>query len=1085
MQNPAISPERREWIHSVVKDIRKGVPEPEVPEEPGKEAEDEEPFDTFGDAYKMIDPRPLSTDLQNAFTRSGPKKMPSATDWNGAAVVPGPGIRNRLLDNNANPKPKDALTALTAIVKDRTVAENNLKLLNKLKKRIEDHKALPPPRAALAISDLLPNAPDVTDAQLNGRQIWTNNKITEWEGKKNTADTAGENIKGPVSDCLTLLEAPENNPERKRVGEALAGLEAIEKQIEKNGGRLNDELAQKKSQALADLEKQLHLWQDRRAQEMLPPSAEAVALGDHLQTVHEQLIKDVIAGPLALPLPDEDKLSPEEKLQARATWNNLRAGTLGPGSRLSAPLPAVDGKHIKNAGEAEQFQLETMTNFARLLGLPAGRDLLNKLNAGDKTVTVAPDEEAACSRGVGALPTDTSSKESALSSSGGGGHSTVKMPLGFKASSSAMNTKDGIPLYNPTSLIMGHELVHALHNSRGVNLRNVTKPIGFDPLWNNMEEWETINRGEESEQVLRDQYNLPAERFGHISQTPKEDMANALKNSIDDMENLQKYEAQLHEGKPPRNLDQVLLGKGFDPATLTSKLKVEIAKDDAIKTPLPQGWVANQLTVKQIKEIIELKLRAGLPALGWAPYGLEVKGTTDQHIQQIIKVSLYHPRSPTGRKYVGLGGDSALAKIDGFNTAAGTALGKGNTAHWPSRIDALEAALAAVTSMEKSTAVVKLKNDLAQHKKLLPKMEAAIAVLSGTGADATNAKSEVTTIKDNPLLFGDDALSYFKYAGGTPGVGAAKNFLEGKQVELARRDGDLTAAGHTPSGMTLVARARALAGLDKLAGAGTADALMGLLQGECAGAIPGVDIRASVVGPWNQFKALPPGLDGVVAWGEILAEVENRGQTIKAVKDGIAGVPHPGTKSKLETLAVTVLDKYLVDLKNTTAFKNAEATKGDVDSPNLAENTKPAQRIMTDFAPTWTRSKENAERNFRQAVSRFTNDTRDKMPGKKPTEDPTTYLTRRLGEMNLVAAPTFAKQLVLPAELDSMLGALDSALKSKAGVPEAKANAKRVAALAIAAVQTAAKRWGQVQPDFCIGLLQTLKDIAGSINVMR
>src|SRR5262249_43898015 len=74
--------------------------------------------------------------------------------------------------------------------------------------------------------------------------------------------------------CLRMLDTPENNPEREKVGKALDALKKLDDEIGKKD--LTQDQATKKMALLYDLQKEIFAWNDRRTQENLPPARDAL-----------------------------------------------------------------------------------------------------------------------------------------------------------------------------------------------------------------------------------------------------------------------------------------------------------------------------------------------------------------------------------------------------------------------------------------------------------------------------------------------------------------------------------------------------------------------------------------------------------------------------------------------------------------------------------------------------------------------------------------------------------------------------------------------------------------------------------------
>jgi hypothetical protein len=73
--------------------------------------------------------------------------------------------------------------------------------------------------------------------------------------------------------------------------------------------------------------------------------------------------------------------------------------------------------------------------------------------------------------------------------------------------------KDGKDLDAPVWEILGHELIHARHNQAGRNLRQLHPTT--DASFGNREEEQTIDTGDLTENMLREEHGLKGKRFGH------------------------------------------------------------------------------------------------------------------------------------------------------------------------------------------------------------------------------------------------------------------------------------------------------------------------------------------------------------------------------------------------------------------------------------------------------------------------------------------------------------------------------------------------------------------------------------------
>jgi hypothetical protein len=469
-----------------------------------------------------------------------------------------------------------------------------------------------------------------------------------------------------ASDALRLMDHPRNNPERAQI---TSGLKQFEATAAKGGTPKQAAAATFKN--LQALQASLFAWNDRRARENQPPAAEAIALGDLLQRIQREVIQGIAARKEDLPLPDG--LPANEAQESQQAWQNLVASgdpnwTPGPGNRIGVPVEP-DQPILSKFGmptpdkldkaQAENFRAATLTNFASLMQTSAGRSLVGQINAGSHKVVIRP--------GVEPGQLDASPGSDSRKQKGRGDDSTVSMVAGSKDSDMMLATKDGNVLTAPGPIVLGHELVHALHSSKGVSGKDIgTGKIpeaemdlwaegGLeDPtLWTNMEEYKTIAKGKLSEQTLRAQFGLSATRFGHGSPAVGARVKNSFETAIDNYNEMEKSD--------PAQVDKLLIGRKFDPNSLTDRQKLELLKSDATG-PLPAGWPVAQLSTAQIKAVVAEKLDyKQFRALGWSPFDLD-----DKDIVTFVKKTAYNDRTPNGLAYRKAGGDNVFAALSSF-----------------------------------------------------------------------------------------------------------------------------------------------------------------------------------------------------------------------------------------------------------------------------------------------------------------------------------------------------------------------------------------------------------------------------------
>jgi hypothetical protein len=692
MPATSFSPQQREWGAQFLQVLGK------------RPAEDE---DMYGEGYTEVDPRPLHADLQTAVTSGA---MITADKWNKATMGPTTAEKADFKTN------RDAWTAELAkmgqVAKDKNALHTKwLKLKNAKDNGAPWPCDIGPPEGAVP-------GPPGDAARLA--------KWAEYETKKTELTACNEARK----KLMPFADAPENNPERIAVGKRLRELEEIDQKLGRPNGLTPEQHNATKCKKLFELQRDLFEWNDRRTRQHLPPSSEALAMADMLQKAHQDMTQALIDNPTwEVTVADSDQLSEEEKAHVQELWKHLRDDTdTTPGAKL---VVSRDARGPVGAGEVAEFRRETLSNFIRMMGSEGGRHILDRLNSGAHKVTVRPqeaDKGAACAR-IG-----SGQKLTGLDAHGGkikgtGGKSAVSMVFRAKDSSKGLATREGTTLFAPRFIAMGHELIHATHNQRGTN--RVDEQAPEDPLeWDNLEEYRTISAATTSEQVLRQQYGLSAERYSHSPVDPGAPVAAALTDLL---------AAQDALNKPGNTIERTLRNYAWDPDHLDIPLRVKLAELIAQKkapvAPLPQGWKANELTAEQIAGIIEKGIPFKLRQLGWAPFGLTV-----ERIKTITDTNEHHPKSPLHRLFVRLGGAAALGKIGPFNAATGSKLSAGKPADWPSQPRALEDAqnfLTAVAAINPALATA-----ATTKGKLEAKLEAVTVAVTGGAAGGGSFKDQ-------------------------------------------------------------------------------------------------------------------------------------------------------------------------------------------------------------------------------------------------------------------------------------------------------------------------------------------------------
>ena len=605
--------------------------------------------------------------------------------------------------------------------------------------------------------------------------------LEKLDARDEIRDTELKPIQAAAGRCMAIVNSPANNPERERLGNLLAGLETIDAKI--GSKPLTPDLARAKQAKLFEMEKVLFAWNDRRTQQNLPPSAEAIAMADMVQRVHQDVIAQVVEKGMPITVADSDKFTPAEDAKLQASWRALCQSKNNPSAKIV--IPETVGGQLDTPEKARQFRNETLTNFARLMGSEAGRTIIDQLEKSPHQVEFAAGDEAACSYGTAGE--STFATDGSRTGKGVGTGATVNMVLGAKDSDVALQTSNGNVLFAPRFIAMGHEMVHALHASRGTDRSQKDKALLPDEKWNNWEEFRTIREGKTSEQTLRAQYGLSAERFGHLSSHPKRAVPDAFKESLDTLAEIEQLKTA---GK---DIDDALKKRKFNTAAMTDKTKLALYKDPSVSGPIPSGWDANQLTLDQLKGIVAAKIPGRLGELGWAPYGLPVSGPGES-IKNLIDTSHHHPRSALGRKYSTLGGNDASLALIAFNAATGSGLFAGADANWPSKVEALDRAGAALDALAAGVADPTFPGKYAAKKKVADKMALLQEALTAVEKAARQELDETTrkvALAGEGIMGIDDDLRSRKWGGVLAKLNA--------RTKLALYN-DKTALGELPAG---------------------------------------------------------------------------------------------------------------------------------------------------------------------------------------------------------------------------------------------------------------------------------------------
>ncbi len=570
--------------------------------------------------------------------------------------------------------------------------------------------------------------------------------------KKGLDDLHGD----PDFRAMALLDSPANNPERNAVTKALAQLEAMSATAPK----------QDRFKELAKLQRVLFDWNDRRARLGMPPAAEAVALGDLVQRCQQQAIGDIVANGGELPLPDG--VDPTVAGTAKQQWQNIidssKATDWRPrdGNRISIPRAGSDECKVARSdppksldpAETQRFQTEVLTDIALLMQTDAGRKLIDQLNNTDQhAVRIQPGVSQGC------LPRGTSADRGGDKKEGMGSQAAIYAVLGSKDSDVPIKGKNGNVLTAPTAVILGHELIHGLHMTRGKNKHKVGPDKipakeqakwlqgGMADLkeWDNMEEYYTIFKGKLSEQTLRAQFGMSAERYGHREAESANAVAGSFSAAL-------AHDANIDALGGRDKVDQTIQALGFDPDQFIDAQKVHIVKA-RIKGPLPRGWPAAQLSVPQIAIIVAQQIdHARFQPLGWSPFDLD-----DAQLHIYVQHQAYEGRTPQGLAYRAKGGDAAFDSMKIFTQATMVRMppppaarefaGPLNGVCTPAKMDVLNQAETVLNGFLKQGQVVMdadLTKRVAPRVKLSNRLAAVSTALSRADNNVANDFSEAS-----------------------------------------------------------------------------------------------------------------------------------------------------------------------------------------------------------------------------------------------------------------------------------------------------------------------------------------------------
>ncbi len=163
---------------------------------------------------------------------------------------------------------------------------------------------------------------------------------------------------------------------------------------------------------------------------------------------------------------------------------------------------------------AAAFRQRMINCLDTLMTRPAGLEIIMQIMDDTETVTITADETslASAARTNDALERDDGT-------AGPGCNTTINIHPDLDDDDLVLFDSNGNDIPAPLWLILGHELIHAAHNSAGRNVRSdesgTTRPPVTSPDYGNLEEEQTITTGDLTENDLREQFDIAGPRHGH------------------------------------------------------------------------------------------------------------------------------------------------------------------------------------------------------------------------------------------------------------------------------------------------------------------------------------------------------------------------------------------------------------------------------------------------------------------------------------------------------------------------------------------------------------------------------------------
>lgn len=169
-----------------------------------------------------------------------------------------------------------------------------------------------------------------------------------------------------------------------------------------------------------------------------------------------------------------------KKGRNRRTLNGLHAPSV---KKNADGTYSVGGDKLKVKGD-EEYTSKVLSDLSTLYNTPTGKKVMDKINNGKHETTIETLDEATARRN-GALATRLDKDGSVTPGKGSG----TKVQYNPDVPDSGYTDENGDAVTLPKEAMLGHELIHAVHNDEGKNLRDNPEPAEPD---SNEEESQTI-----------------------------------------------------------------------------------------------------------------------------------------------------------------------------------------------------------------------------------------------------------------------------------------------------------------------------------------------------------------------------------------------------------------------------------------------------------------------------------------------------------------------------------------------------------------------------------------------------------------